>query len=506
LADRSVIIIGAGLAGLAAGVYCQMQGYDTRIFEHHNKPGGVAATWKRKDYTIEGGIHFVMGYKPGDATYQLYRDLGIDPGASIVDMTDYGRFIDEATGRVVSITKDLTSLVDGLNPQHPGDARLIGDLVKGSKAMAHCDLGLMGLAKPPELMGRLGRVKEMWEMRRVLKYMGGKYARPVEEYAQEIADPFARQVIRNLFLPEVPVWFVLMVLGLIAGGKLGLLTQGSLAFARAIATRYQELGGEVTYRATVQEILVDKDQAVGVRLADGREYRAGTVVSAADGHSTIFGMLGGRYTSAKIRERYAAWPLVHPFMMLSFGVAREFPGEPHFITIIPGRPIYINQKRVPGMLIRIFNYTPAFAPQGKSVVQVEIETEWDYWAGLREESPSRYQAEKKRLAAAVLDRLEAHYPGISGQVEVTDVATPYTTWRYTRNHRGAWEGWLPTPRALMTPIERTLPGLQHFYMAGQWVMPGGGVIPCLYSGRHVAQLLCRRDGKQFGVRGGILSI
>ena len=44
------------------------------------------------------------------------------------------------------------------------------------------------------------------------------------------------------------------------------------------------------------------------------------------------------------------------------------------------------------------------------------------------------------MAGEVLERLERHYPGLSGQVEVTDVATPYTTWRYTRNDRGAYEG------------------------------------------------------------------
>ena len=82
-------------------------------------------------------------------------------------------------------------------------------------------------------------------------------------------------------------------------------------------------------------------------------------------------------------------------------------------------------------------------------------------------------------------------------MEVTDVATPYTTWRYTLNYGGAWGGWLMTPQAIRTTIERTLPGLSDFYMAGQWVMPGGGVPSCLYSGRHAVQLLCRQDGKPF---------
>jgi phytoene dehydrogenase-like protein len=130
------------------------------------------------------------------------------------------------------------------------------------------------------------------------------------------------------------------------------------------------------------------------------------------------------------------------------------------------------------------------------VIQASFETEWDHWNKLREDRP-RYQAEKDRVAQEILDRLEAHYPGIASQVEVTDVATPVTTWRYTRNYRGAYMGWLPTAENIMTTIPRTLPGLGNFYLAGQWVLPGGGVPPCLYSGQHVVQMLCKRDGKPF---------
>ena len=93
--------------------------------------------------------------------------------------------------------------------------------------------------------------------------------------------------------------------------------------------------------------------------------------------------------------------------------------------------------------------------------------------------------------------METLYPGISSLVEVTDVATPHTTWRYTRNYRGSFEGWLPNTKAINTSIARTLPGLNNLYMAGQWVMPGGGVPACLYSGRHVIQILCQRDKKEF---------
>jgi len=80
---------------------------------------------------------------------------------------------------------------------------------------------------------------------------------------------------------------------------------------------------------------------------------------------------------------------------------------------------------------------------------------------------------------------------------MTDVATPYTFWRYTRNHRGAFEGWLMTPEMMRTHVEKALPGLENFYMAGQWVEPGGGIPAVLPSGRQVVQILCHRDGKPF---------
>lgn len=497
MSGKSVIIIGAGLAGLSAGCYCQMNGYDTRIFEHHTVPGGVAAVWRRQGYLIDGGIHFVMGFKPGTALYETYRQLGIVPAVRTVEMKEYGRFIDQANGTSITVTRDLQQLSDDLKAQFPADTCIIDLLIDGARAMQGADLSQMGMGKPPELMNLLDKVREMWGMRRLFRYFTGRYARPAAEFAEEVYDPRLKEFIKYLFLPEVPVWFLIMLLALVAEGQMGFIEGGCLEFVLPIEKRFKALGGQVTYQATVEEILVNDDRTVGVRLADGSEHYADAVISAADGYSTIFKMLNGRYLDEKIRYRYQNWKMFQPMLMISFGAAREFPGEPSFNTILLENPITINSRETGVIFLRIFNYSDKFAPPGKTVVQVEFETEWDYWNELQSKDRPAYEAEKRRVASETLERLEKLYPGITRQVEVTDVATPYTTWRYTLNHRGAWEGWLPTPEVITVPVERTLPGLKDFYMAGQWVMPGGGVVPCLYSGRHAAQLLCRRDGKRF---------
>jgi len=97
--DKKVIIIGAGLAGLSAGCYAQKNGFGSHIFGHHAVPGGVAAAWKRQEYLIDGGVHFIMGYKPGTALHQIFEDIGASEPMLYVDAIqlichdEKGRFI-----------------------------------------------------------------------------------------------------------------------------------------------------------------------------------------------------------------------------------------------------------------------------------------------------------------------------------------------------------------------------------------------------------------------------
>ncbi|HEY0465624.1 MAG TPA: hypothetical protein VGC79_15530, partial [Polyangiaceae bacterium] len=108
--------------------------------------------------------------------------------------------------------------------------------------------------------------------------------------------------------------------------------------------------------------------------------------------------------------------------------------------------------------------------------------------------------EKEAVGALALERLDRYLPGVQAAVRVSDVATPLTFWNNARSWKGAYEGWLPTPESMFGHIKKTLPGLACFYMAGQWVEPGGGVPTALMSGRHVTQLICAAEGRPFVAR------
>jgi phytoene dehydrogenase-like protein len=79
--ERSVVIVGGGIAGLAVGCYARMNGCRATILEMHKIPGGLCTAWKREGYTFDISMHMLTGSKSGPA-HQMWRELGAVQGSS----------------------------------------------------------------------------------------------------------------------------------------------------------------------------------------------------------------------------------------------------------------------------------------------------------------------------------------------------------------------------------------------------------------------------------------
>jgi len=73
---KHVVVIGAGIAGLSAASYLLRNGYAVTVVEQHDKPGGLCTSWKRKGYTIDYCVHWLVGTKPGTDFHQIWEELG----------------------------------------------------------------------------------------------------------------------------------------------------------------------------------------------------------------------------------------------------------------------------------------------------------------------------------------------------------------------------------------------------------------------------------------------
>jgi phytoene dehydrogenase-like protein len=148
--------------------------------------------------------------------------------------------------------------------------------------------------------------------------------------------------------------------------------------------------------------------------------------------------------------------------------------------------------------VKHYCFDPSLAPAGKSVVEVMMPTNYGYWQRIY--GHRLYDNEQTQVSEIVLEFLETIYPGIGQQVEVIDEATPLSYERYTGNWQGSSCGWLLTKDTMLLMIkgmEKTLPGLDSFYLAGQWVEPGGSVPIVAMSGRNAIQMICHDDRRPF---------
>ena len=494
---RSIVIIGGGVAGLCAGCYARMNGYETKILEMHTLPGGVCTAWTRNGYTIDSCIHWLVGSAPGVGYHKLWREVGAVQGFEMLDLDAYVRIEGEG-GKALVLYSDVDRLERHLLELAPEDARPLRAFTRAIRKLSRFDFPV---EKAPELYGLRDKLAMTWGFVPFFREFSRWQKVSVSEFASKLRNPFLREAFAAAAAdaPEFPVLMLIMPLAWVNAKVAGYPLGGSLPFARAIEKRFLDLGGSIEYSARVAEILVENDRAIGVRLENGTEHRADVVISAADGRTTIFDMLGGRYISEEIRGYYDRMELFPPLLYIGLGVAdplEDVPSTISGITFPLSPPIEIDGKLRERLSFKVYNFDPALAPEGKSVIIVMLNGDYDRWAELAKD-PERYRAEKELASRRVIEALEQRLPGIREKVEMIDVATPTTWERYTGNWRGSYEGWLPTGGALTRELSKTLPGLGNFYMIGQWTTPGGGLPPAVSSGRHVVQLICKSDGKRF---------
>ena len=485
MSEMKLVIIGGGLAGLSAGCYARASGFAVTIVEHNLALGGVCTAWHRGPYLVDGCIHWLTG----GPFSRLYEELGILPRVKLRPLQEFSTYRHARDRWQVTLLADLGQTADALRAIAPEDASEIARLVDGAHHVA--DLN-PAVDRPPELAGVTDRLRDLWHLRHDVGTLA-HFRKPIRAWTD---DQLKNARLRRLFLrlapAETPTLFLLMVLGYLERGWLSRPIGGTASFRDALIDQYRTLGGDALVNTTVEEVVVRDGCARGVRLTDGTMIDADVVISTSSAPETVFRLLAGRFDAWAWRTRMDRWRMFQPIVLASYGVARPLTGEPGMLTIDEIEPLSVGNQPNDYLYLRVYNEDPAFAPPGHAVVQAMLQTQYDWWA----KTGTRYQHEKDAAADRVLACVDRHLPGVKTAVQMVDLATPLTFWRSARAWRGAFEGWLPTSEAF-THVPKQLAGLDRFYMAGQWVEPGGGVPLAIMSGRHVVEILCAQLGRPF---------
>jgi phytoene dehydrogenase-like protein len=490
--NKKIVIIGGGVAGLSAGIYGQMNGFDTEIIEMHSITGGQCTAWKRKGYRFDYCLHWLVGTRKGPFN-DIWKETGVlNDKVKIIDNEIHTKIYD-SSGREFIIYTNLDRWEKYLCSFAPEDAASIGKMCADMRKSAF----LSPYSDPPGLRNPVKSMLSMFRMWPIMTLFM-KYGRKnTTQYFDrlKLKNPVLRSFFESMFgSRDFSALAFIMMFAWFNQKNAGYLIGGSLPMAERMTEKFLSFGGKLTTKRRVSKIVVENNEAKGVILDDDTKVAADYVVSAADGHSTIYDMLEGKYTSKKITNAYNNWELFTPIVQVSFGINKVIPSDSPVNMHLEKEGQIGKTTTEQGYSFMNYQFDSTMAPEGKSVIVMRFESPWKNWVNMGREE---YASEKVKIREDATMYLEKHYPGISAYIEEADVATPVTDVRYTGVWKGSYEGFLPSSKNLMDNIPPRLPGLGKFYMAGQWLFPGGGLPPAGQSGKWAIQYICKEEKKRF---------
>lgn len=482
---RKVIIIGAGVAGLCAGVYAAQSGFDVTVYEGHTIPGGASTSWRRKGYLFEGGMHWLTGSSPKVPINRLWREVGaLNDGTVLYQRDPFFTFTEN--GQTACLFRDPEKLRQHLTQLSPEDKKEIDRLCKDIKRFSKVSMPVTDL---PKLKVKYPSKMPMSLLLGMLPALPGmaRYSKiSVTELAKRFRNPAIRLLIENCIGPDYSATAALFTMATLASGDGGYPEGGSLAMSQRMADYLSSLGGKIQYHTKVERVWTENGVTKGV-LINGEKVAADAVIVTLDTRMAIDTMF-----EEPIHEEWAekmrktTEPMMDVFV--GIGVESDLSGLPESESFVTSEPIQCGNLVT--NIVGFNNYAKykGYAPEGcTAMTAVIMGNSYDYWKACR--LNGTYESEKQRIAKEFIRELVKKYPQIDGKIAVWDVATPLTYERYLGSYKGSW----------MSLTRKNVPNqsypckpesIQGVYFAGQRLQTPGGLPVALVTGRTAVQQFC----------------
>jgi all-trans-retinol 13,14-reductase len=504
------IVIGSGIGGLATAALLSLYGGQrVLVLERHYLPGGYTHCFHRHGYEWDVGLHYIGEVQNPDSMLRHTFDQITDgqlKWASMPDvydrtiigdrtydfvsgterfrarMKDYfpedSAAIDQYIAAVQSVQKTVNSYF--MEKAIPGPlAALIGGLLRAPFlrwANRTTEDVLQGFTQNKELIG-------------VLTSQWGDYGLPPEKSSFAV---HAIVVSHYLDGASYPVG-------------------GAAQIAETVTPVIERSGGKVVVNAEVSEVVLQRNRAVGVRMADGRQFRAGKIISDAGAHNTFNDLLPGSTRPLdKLRAKLRQIPASSAHLCLYVGLkesAANLGIEGTNLWIHPSPEHSVNAELIRKDPSAPFASLYISFPSAKDpdferrhpdrcTVEVVTLVPYDWFERWQETKWKRrgedYQSFKLELAARLQRELERHVPALSGKIDYTELSTPLSTRHFMNHRRGEAYGLSATAERFRLRCLTPRTPVRNFYLTGQDVVVLG-VAGALQSGVVTASALLRRN-------------
>ena len=492
---KTIVIIGAGVSGLSAGIYAEQHGFHAILLEKNPSVGGMCTGWYRQGFYIDGCIHWLTGTKEGTILNEMWHNLdAIQDPKDILYLDSWGTF--EYQGQRVTLWRDLKRAEKEWKEISPVDSKMIHKFFKMVDDFTKVELPLdLPLSMMPLLRKlKLGlRVLKVWPsylltMRQTCEKFASKFKSPVIRFALTKSQVGAGNLFSMIYS------YASIVIG-----DGGIPKGGSKPMVERMKEKFLSLGGTLKVNANVDSIIINNKNATGVKLKNGDLINGDYVVSCLDTNYTLKKLLRDQYRFPAFEKRFNH-QTKNPSpscVLISFTVKKDnhLPIPYSFSC----EPLTVADKEINHLTIRSYSYDESFTRGDKTVLSILLDQSnlnYPFWKRLSKDR-LEYTKYKEWLAKEVKDRIIKQLPDLADSIELLDVATPYTFNHYVNSSNGVYMGFFFTHRNTMFAHSGKLEGLHNVYLSGQWLQGPGGLPIAMTQGKFAIQRICKREKLSF---------
>lgn len=497
---KKIIIIGAGVSGLSAGIYAQKNGFISEIYERNHNPGGLCMCWTRDGMLIDGCVHWLTGTKEGTQLNEMWKDVDAFDQDEIIHPESFGTV--EYQGKSLTFWCDLNRFEKELIEISPEDTKEIKKLIK-------LIIKIQNMPLPMDAPTNCMDIFRLTEVGiKLLPYMPmylSTFTQSCEIYARRFKSPLIRYALTQILPGKNNLYGTLYAYGTNCVKNGGVKRGGSYSMIERMVDEYHNQGGYINYNSEIKEIIVKKNKAIGIELKNGKKIYGDYIIPACDAYETLKRLLKDEYLDNSFTKRFKN-PVIYTTpsdVYVSYSVNLEAFKK---LGITHTFQFETDEYRVGNsyhniVKLRDYSYDQTFINGDRCYMSVMIpqdDFDWTFWEKLRK-NYALYRKEKDRIAEMIMEKIEKRFPELKGQMKAIDVATPITYKRYCNSYRGSYMPFGLDYRASMLMHRGTIKGLKSLYLAGQWVQMPGGVPLALMSGKFAIQRILKKEHKLFKI-------
>ncbi|MEG0170231.1 phytoene desaturase family protein [Anaerorhabdus sp.] len=489
-----IIIIGAGLAGLSAGIYARKAGYDVEIFEKNTYAGGLCTGWVRKGSYIEGCLHWLTESKKGKL-FEIWNEIGaLNESVKLYDCDSFYEV--HYQDKTINMYTDINKLENELYrfaTDH--DKKIIKKFLNSIVKVQ--DSTNVPAEKPFHLWSMMDGIKYAMKSMPAIKVMKSYGNISIVDFANQFESEELRFFFKNALVPDCynVSSNVVTLAGLVSKNS-GIPEGGSKPFVDRIVQRYLDLGGQLHLNCEVNSILIDNNEAKGIQCSDGTIHEGDYIVGATDVHFLLDKLLNKQFEIKDIKnadldkQNYETISLISVIYRtnkdLSNVVSSSFYHTKEYDVL---------GKKFSCVGIKHYGYEPTLIHEGKTVIQINIITNEDMADQLIKMSQEEYQNFKREISKKFKD-IVINECGYTDDLEELDVVTPKTYINYVNAYKGSFMSYPMTATNKQVMIMNNALPIKNIMLASQWQMMPGGTPVAVVQGKFAIQSIQNLESKK----------